>query len=244
MAKRPRFSRWRRNPGTYRFGEQKPPDPDEELQRVTLYIPGTLFDLAETQALRFGFPSSQEYCTELVIEAIKAEKIKERVAQAESKLGPFEGLHAIADDPAYLADLSEAAKPRIKGEAPTLHEADPNPPGIAWADDAAPVPLRVEIPTETSDAVGTVDRQAPALSQSARIVLRHAGQGEYDPSAFLPTLRRGEPVPAGDVAELAQALHALELEYRSTRSMDRRLAFSLHRLDGNARNHHANDSES
>ena len=228
MAKRPKFSRWRRNPGTYRFGEQTPPDPDEELQRVTLYIPGSYFDLAETQALRFGFPSSQEYCTDLVLKAIQAERIKERVAEAETRLGPFEGLHEIADDPAYLADLLDAAHPRNQGVEASRHLPDPNDHGIVWADD--PTSSTFENSVDLPQATGSADRPMMSLSASAKIVLRHAAQAEYDPSAFLPTLRRGEPVPPVEVAELAQALHALEIEYRTTRSMDRRLAFSLHRL--------------
>lgn len=228
MAKRPKFSRWRRNPGTYRFGEQKPPDPDEELQRVTLYIPGSIFDLADAQALRLGFPSSQEYCTDLVLRAVRAEQIKDRVAEVETKHGPFEGLHEIAADPAYLADLRDAAKPRIK-EPPPLPQAGQMPDsGIIWAD--SPGMLAAGNPLESLRVAGSIDWQGASLSPSARIVLRHAAQGDYDPSAFLPTLRRGEPVPSAEVAELAQSLHSLELENRSARSMDRRLAFSLHRL--------------
>ena len=228
MAKRPKFSRWRRNPGTYRFGEQAPPDPDEELQRVTLYIPGSYFDQAESQALRYGFPSSQEYCTDLVMKAIQAEKIKERVAEVETKLGPFEGLHEIADDPEYLADLRDAANPRVHGIEREQTFPDPNDHGIVWAEEA-PRPT-IEVALGSVQGLASADQPITSLSASARIVLRHAAQAEYDPSAFLPTLRRGEPFPPSELAELAQALHALEKEYRSTRVMDRRLAFSLHRL--------------
>ncbi len=60
--------------------------------------------------------------------------------------------------------------------------------------------------------------------------MRHAGQAEDDPHAFLPALRRGAAVPASEVAELAQALHELELEHRDKPEMDRRLTFALHRL--------------
>ncbi len=67
-------------------------------------------------------------------------------------------------------------------------------------------------------------------SAAAMVVMRHAGQGEEDPQAFLPSLRRGDPVPPSEVAELAQALHDLEIEYRESPVMDRRLTFALHRL--------------
>jgi hypothetical protein len=68
------------------------------------------------------------------------------------------------------------------------------------------------------------------LSPAAWTVIRHAGQADDDPYAFLPCLRRGEPVPAGEVAELAQALHQLEIEHQAAGAMDRRLTFALHRL--------------
>jgi hypothetical protein len=55
-------------------------------------------------------------------------------------------------------------------------------------------------------------------------------QAEEDPQAFLPSLRRGDPVPPSEVAELAQALHDLEMEFRDCPAMDRRLTFALHRL--------------
>jgi len=67
-------------------------------------------------------------------------------------------------------------------------------------------------------------------SHAARVVLRHAGQDGDDPVSFLACLRRGDPVPPPEVAELAQALHDLENATQSTPTMDRRLAFALHRL--------------
>jgi hypothetical protein len=61
-------------------------------------------------------------------------------------------------------------------------------------------------------------------------VLRHAGLVAGDPSAFLPTLRRGESLEAGAVQELLGALRELEVLYRGARSLDRRVAYALHRL--------------
>ena len=59
------------------------------------------------------------------------------------------------------------------------------------------------------------------ISQSGLVILHHAGQGEADPSAFLPCLRRGESVSVNEIAELARALQALDL-----------LSFRFFRLPG------------
>ena len=50
------------------------------------------------------------------------------------------------------------------------------------------------------------------------------------PGGFLATIRRGESVPEAAAGELLQALNALEVEYREARSIDRRVAYALHRL--------------
>ena len=221
VAKRPRFSRWRRLPGVYRFGEHKWPDPNQEPQRLTLYVTGEILDRAEAQALRLGYETAQEYCTELVVRAVEAERVREHVAEVEAKRGPLEGLHEIADDPEYLAELSGAAAsprdpPPLPPEAPTPSvQAD----GIIFPDDAPPHGTTAPEPPRSD-----------ALTPAARVVLRHAGQAEDDPFAFLPCLRRGEPVPPAAVAELGQALHDLEAEHRGAGAMDRRLGFALHRL--------------
>jgi hypothetical protein len=51
-----------------------------------------------------------------------------------------------------------------------------------------------------------------------------------DPLGFLACLRRGEPAPAAELGELAQALNSLDLELRDAPFLDRRLTFALHRL--------------
>src|SRR5215470_12253025 len=84
VAKRPRHSRWRRLPGVYRFGDQKWPDPNQELQRLTLYITGEVLDRAEAQALRLGYPSAQDYCTDLVVQSVEDQRVREKVAEVEA----------------------------------------------------------------------------------------------------------------------------------------------------------------
>ena len=69
-----------------------------------------------------------------------------------------------------------------------------------------------------------------APSGAVAIVLRHAGLAENDPAGFLQSLRRGEPVTASAAQDLLQALIDLEAENRDTHSIDRRLAYALHRL--------------
>jgi len=51
---------------------------------------------------------------------------------------------------------------------------------------------------------------------AARIVLYHAGQIGDDPSAFLPSLRRGQSVAVSEVAELARALPGARGGVRAT----------------------------
>ena len=109
-------------------------------------------------------------------------------------------------------------------------------------DDAVLVPVPVSMPiaalepeigpasTIAHPLVATEASTTGPISPAAEVILRHAGQGEDDPRAFLPSLRRGEAVVLAEVAELAQALCALEAEYRDARVLDRRVAFALHRL--------------
>ena len=231
MAKRPKFSRWRRLPTVYRSGEHKLPDPNQEPQRLTVYIPAEALDRAEAQALRLGFANGQEYCMELLLKAIEDERIREQMAEVEARRGPLAGFHAIEDDPEYLADLRAANAPRDRPQiepavAVAPQERQPLAIEGARAHDAVSpggsLPVRVTFELPTPEPEG--------LSDAARVVLRHAAQADDDPLAFLPSLRRGESVAHAEVAELAQALSTLEADYRNTRTMDRRLSFGLHRL--------------
>lgn len=254
MAKRPQFSRWRRLPSVYRFGDDKPPDPNLEPQRLSLYVAIGAIDLAEAQARRLGFANVQDYCTELLLQAIEAERVREHVDEVEARHGGFEGLHEISDDPTYLAEIRTVKGPRgpVGASAPSppidplsvpihfLSAESDDPPLSPEVEEPAP---RQEFPpivdVEYSSAgpasegralIGPSDRPKGDLSHAALTVLRHAGQLDDDPSGFLPSLRRGANVSAADVGDLAQALNDLEREYRTRPFMDRRLSFALHRL--------------
>jgi hypothetical protein len=228
-------------PGVYRFGNDKPTDPNLEPQRLTLYLPGTILDRAEMQAVRLGYTDSQEYCTDLLAKAVEEEYVREHMADVESKRGPLEGFQEITDDAEYLVDLREAAtarkhdppkvaEPRAEGsesihrdahetvEISYIETPESRPDGSTPARISASPPVAFD-PSEVVDG-----------GMAAEVIMRHAAQAGDDPHAFLPSLRRGESVPPSGVAELAQALAELERLCRGKPYMNRALTFALHRL--------------
>ncbi|HWE40059.1 MAG TPA: hypothetical protein VG406_26140 [Isosphaeraceae bacterium] len=206
MPKRPRYSRWRRLPGVYRIHERRGPDPNQELQRLILYLPAGTLDRAEAMGLRKGYETIQKYCEDLLVRAIESEHDREQIEDVETRRGALEGLKAIADDPDYLAELS-ASKARDRSAS----RPEPITPAAgSWQVLPAPEPT--------------------ALSQAAEAVIRHAAAGFDDAGAFLPALRRGEPIGPETARDLIQALNDLEVEFRDAPRLDRRLAYALHRL--------------
>src|SRR5271165_1465787 len=79
VAKRDRYSRWRRLPPVFRSGEHKIPGAGEELQRIIIYLKGDILDQAEAQAEKAGVPTLQEYCAELLARAIEMQQVKHQV---------------------------------------------------------------------------------------------------------------------------------------------------------------------
>ncbi len=116
MAKRPRFSRWRRLPGVFRTGDRRPPDSGTELDRIILYVPARILDLAEALAEKSGAGSVQDYCALLLMQSLEIERVQKRVAEFETRHGPLEGLKEIARDPRYLAEWQRRSDAR--SEAP------------------------------------------------------------------------------------------------------------------------------
>ncbi len=105
MAKRPRFSRWRRLPPVFRSGEHRPIGSGNEQDRIILYLPSRLLDLAEALAEKAGVAAVQDYCSRLLARALEAEQVRQKVAQVEARRGgPLEGLNEIAEDADYLAE--------------------------------------------------------------------------------------------------------------------------------------------
>jgi len=220
VAKRPRYSRWRRLPPVYRSGQYKLPDPDPEPRRISLYIKDELLEAAERQAELSGFDTVQRYCENLLVQAIQTQQVHQNVADLEAKRGELEGLNAIANDPDYLVEWSAHGRELPNGEARPAKDSSESPAYEHSVDLSAGRGL------ETTESV------ARPLSPSALVILRQAG---HDPSSdkadgFLQALRRGETISMDDVSELALALRSLEEELKPACVLDRGLVFALHRL--------------
>jgi hypothetical protein len=147
MAKRDRYSRWRRLPPVFWSGEHRIPGPESELQRIILYLKGEILDQAEVQAEQAGAPTIQDYCAELLARAIEIQRVKRQVAQVEARRGPLEGLSEISEDPEYLAEwrrrFDSGEGPSIKPPPPTAEEQDGRPELIIPLDSSEPAPLPV-----------------------------------------------------------------------------------------------------
>ncbi len=252
MAKRPRFSRWRRLPPVFRTGENRPIGTGNELDRIILYLPSRLLDLAEALAEKAGIPAIQEYCERLLIQAIEAEQVRQKVSGFEARRGPLEGLKEIGEDPDYLSEWQTRSEPRPAQsplppvDAITVDFAladgddadmptDPDDDGVWFVDPSDDDPAVPSGEAANPDAPPTVPRPTrPTVrvfaDRSALDVLwRHVGH-DGDELGFLPCLRRGIPVPAVRSAELLHALTQLELAHRGAEVLDRRMAHALHRL--------------
>ena len=70
----------------------------------------------------------------------------------------------------------------------------------------------------------------PEPDPTAEMVIRHAGLAGDEPLGFLPCLRRGDVPPLETVEELASALVRLDRSLSGATTIDRRLAYALHRL--------------
>ena len=219
MAKRPR-NPWRRPGTSFRLGQRGPSPPSLEEQRLTLYLPAHLLDWAEDQATRAGSSTVQVYCARLLGDAIEAEQSRAAVADTEAKRGQLEGFRAITDDPEYLAEWVASAAPRDGRHDVQITGSNPGPEPNSNSDpDSYP---RTASDTAAMPPVGP--------SPAAQVVIRHAAIEDDNPALFLATLRRGEGVPEAVAGELLQALNALEVEYRTARAIDRKVAYALHRL--------------
>ncbi|WP_435015864.1 hypothetical protein TA3x_003418 [Tundrisphaera sp. TA3] len=206
MARRSRLPR-RRPEGIFRLGQARPAAPAANLdeQRLTLYLPPTVLDWAEAQAIEAGVSTVQIYCANLLREAIESAHERGRVAEAEARQGTLAGFRAIEDDPEYLAEWSASVAPAA------------SPPHDIHV---------IEAPTPSPN----LDMPDRPPSAAAQVVFRHAASGSDDRGGFLPTLRRGETIVDSVARELMDALHTLEIEHQGVPTIDRRLAYALHRL--------------
>jgi hypothetical protein len=91
----------------FRTGDHRPPQGGTDLDRIILYVPARILDLAEVLADKAGVPTLQDYCALLLMQALENERVRQRVADFEARRGPLEGLKQIANDPDYLAEWQE-----------------------------------------------------------------------------------------------------------------------------------------
>jgi hypothetical protein len=256
VPKRPRFSRWRRLPGVFRTGDQRPTTSGTELDRIILYVPARILDVAEALAEKAGVANIQDYCALLLMRAIEDERVRQKIAGFESRRGPLEGLKEIADDPDYLAEWHKRSDERTdapsvagRSDAPIFIETPPAVevyyPEPEPAPPTAPEPAVNSMPTSPEpervpvQILSHTDPVSPAMPtpmvqlmnerSASEILSAHVAMGE-DECGFLPCLRRGEAVPAARVAELEAALARLERELHGSETLNRRLAHNLYRL--------------
>lgn len=260
MAKRPRYSRWRRLPGVFRSGENRPNADDDALDRIILYLPSRLLDLAEKLAEKTGEPSVQHYCESLLTRAIELERINQKVADVEAKRGRLEGLDEIASDPDYLAEWQRRAA--VSGErerATALPSPSDDDEPAPQASDEGPIVVEIVNNREDFERPGGADvavevdwsipgqgasrprlhepdegsrsRAVVLMSESTSMAILARHVGwAADDWGFLPCLRRGEAVPAAKSAELIWGLHQIEDELKGATTLDRAMAHALHRL--------------
>ncbi len=131
MAKRPRFSRWRRLPPVFRTGEHRPIGSGNEQDRIILYLPSRILDLAEKLAEKAGIPTVQDYCSRLLARVLEAEQIQQKVAGVEARRGPLEGLREIAEDPDYLAEWQAQSEQKPDSSTPVALEGPSSNPSPA-----------------------------------------------------------------------------------------------------------------
>lgn len=142
-----------------------------------------------------------------------------------------ENLLILGDDGPVETDREDlpgsASSPTVESSTETVPVPDPQVPTTST------LPYRIDI-----DAIRhfigppATERIVPeVLDQSTiELVISHVATGGHDPGAFLPSLRRGEPVSETRVAELLAALGHVEGDLRGATLLDRRLSYALHRL--------------
>jgi hypothetical protein len=158
VAKRPRFSRWRRLPPVFRTGEHRPIGSGNELDRIILYLPSRLLDLAEALAEKAGIPAVQDYCSHLLARAIEAEQVQRKVSGFEARRGgALEGLKEIAEDPGYLAEWQ--ARADLKPQPPTVGKPTHPSPALPHAGEIITVDLVL--------ADGDVTAMEPPIDEDA-----------------------------------------------------------------------------
>jgi len=207
MKNRPRSQRRPRVPGTFRTHEQQAAPPTGEPSRITIYLDPELVERLEQTALAQGSASIQRHCETLLRRAIEAE------LPSAPKTTPRR----------HSADRDETVVERLQGLDAIIEDPDFVQEWSAQQRSTSEQPSASDI-----DAQPMADAfvEAPAVE----VILHHAGIDTDNPFAFLATLRRGEPIATALAEELLQALQSLERDLETATTMNRKLAYALHKL--------------
>jgi hypothetical protein len=175
----------------FRSGEHRPVEQGNELDRIILYLPVRLLDLAESLAEKAGAATIQEYCSGLLAQAIENERARQRVEQLEANRGPLQGLKEVADDPDYLAEWQMRSESR----------QDRGPAGGAESGQA-----RSSLPRPTEEVA--VDPGVPTVENQPDE--SHPEAGPVEASAERPPAE--PPTASGERSAIPVAIPGLSLK--------------------------------
>jgi hypothetical protein len=206
-----RFSRWKRIAGLKRAREHMVTTHLQERDRLTLYLPGRVIERAETLAARSGLPTVQAYCEGLLERAIAAEHARIKVDASVMMNDVYSSLDEM---------IGESGGPI----EPVDEESSPENVVVVASE------RKLEVAPQRPDRVEPSDQAVTAADTLARL-LHHAAL-DRDPASngFLGTLRRGERPSEEVVRDLDHVLAELDGLLRGRMEIDRRIAYTLHRL--------------
>jgi hypothetical protein len=203
-----RYSRWRRLPiGLFRSGERKPIGGDEELQPLSIYVPGRVLDQAEALANAFRSPSIQAFCERLLPEALNMVQAQVRLASSEQTRAVLEAIDAL--DHGLLARLMPAgAIEESRGPFEAEEVEEPLPEirvTIGGAEDLSPSPFEARVTRVEARADRSLLEELVAEGRAGR-------------------------VEAGDVDRLLLLIGRLEEAWQESLTIDRQAALALGRM--------------
>ena len=115
MSKQLRYSRWRRIQGLHRVTDQRLQTHRDEAQRLTLYLPGRLLDLAESLAIQSGNVTTQEYCESVLSRALEAEAASAEADRSRRLDGPLLVIDEVAQDVVFAQSTQRTDGLRLPG---------------------------------------------------------------------------------------------------------------------------------
>ncbi len=221
-----------------RLNEQTGPLVAGDRQRLTLYLDDEVVDRAEMILSRSGQESLPSYCERLLVEAI-AERFEAFLKEEEGRRQQLlEGLDDITDEMAVVYEWDPDPSEDL-GPFEESRDRVPDRTGAAQGSVPSPNVRPDEVLVLESDR-GEAEPKPPEeplaryrpdqLDEAAQTILRHAGLLPTDRPAFLPALRRGEPIATETSQELIATLVALEARWRGAPTIERRVAYAVYRL--------------